>query len=82
MQVAKWANSLAVRLPAAVAELLSLCKSDSTEIVVDGSLELAVCKQEGVEGMMKRFEKFRGRLPPDFYFSREEANRHLSHSRF
>ncbi len=82
MQVAKWANSLAVRLPAAVAELLSLCKSDSTEIVVDGSRELAVCKQEGVEGMMKRFEKFRGRLPPDFHFSREEANRHLSHSRF
>lgn len=32
--------------------------------------------------MMRRFEKFRGRLPADFHFSREEAHGHLGHSRF
>ena len=56
MQVGnKWVSSLAVRLPAAGVELLQLREGDSIDIVVDGSRELAVCKQEGVEGMMKRF---------------------------
>lgn len=76
MQVAKWGNSLAVRLPAAVVEVLQLREGDSIEIVVDGPRELAVRKQDGVEEMMKRFEKFRGRLPADFHFSRKEANGH------
>ena len=83
MQVGnKWVSSLAVRLPAAGVELLQLREGDSIYILVDGSRELAVRKQEGIEGMMRRFEKFRGRLPADFHFSREEANGHLGHSRF
>ena len=63
-------------------ELLQLREGDSIDIVVDGSRELAVRKREGIEGMMRRFEKFRGRLPADFHFSREEAHGHLGHSRF
>ena len=35
MQVAKWGNSLAVRLPASVVEALELREGDDIEIVVD-----------------------------------------------
>ncbi|MFY9976137.1 MAG: AbrB/MazE/SpoVT family DNA-binding domain-containing protein [Chromatiaceae bacterium] len=34
MQVAKWGNSLAVRLPAAVVEALALKEGDDIEILV------------------------------------------------
>lgn len=36
MQVAKWGNSLAVRLPAAVVEALRLKAGDQIEIRIDG----------------------------------------------
>jgi antitoxin MazE len=37
MQVAKWGNSLAVRLPAAVVEALALKEGDEIEIHVAGA---------------------------------------------
>jgi len=36
MQVSKWGNSLAIRLPAAVVEALKLKEGDSVEIRVAG----------------------------------------------
>lgn len=39
MQVAKWGNSLAVRLPASVVEALGLREGDDIEIVVDLACE-------------------------------------------
>ncbi len=40
MQVAKWGNSLAVRLPQAVVEALKLQEGDEIQIEVVGSREL------------------------------------------
>ena len=42
MQVAKWGNSLAVRLPAAVVEVLALREGDEIEIVVAGNQRFEV----------------------------------------
>lgn len=44
MQVAKWGNSLAVRLPAAVVEALELKEGDSIEIHVAGARSFGVAK--------------------------------------
>jgi antitoxin MazE len=74
MQVAKWGNSLAVRLPAAVVEALQLKAGDEIEIHVAGAREFAVARQAGREELLKRLRAFRGRLPPDFKFDRDEAN--------
>jgi antitoxin MazE len=74
MQVAKWGNSLAVRLPAAVVEALGLEAGDEIEIHVADARELAVARKPGREELLKRLRAFRGRLPPDFKFDREEAN--------
>jgi antitoxin MazE len=74
MQVAKWGNSLAVRLPAAVVEALSLKEGDQVEIQVAGRNAFEVSKAPGRRELVARLRKFRGRLPATFRFDRLEAN--------
>ena len=74
MQVAKWGNSLAVRLPAAVVEALKLKEGDEIEIQVAAMRTFQVKKRPGSRELLARLRKFRGRLPADFKFDRLEAN--------
>lgn len=74
MKVAKWGNSLAVRLPAAVVEALQLEDGDDVEIRVDDPRTLTVVKKPDIEEMFARVRKLRGAMPKDFKFNREEAN--------
>ncbi|HEX2430852.1 MAG TPA: AbrB/MazE/SpoVT family DNA-binding domain-containing protein [Aestuariivirgaceae bacterium] len=74
MQVAKWGNSLAVRLPAAVVEALKLQEGDEIEIHVVGSRQFGVARRPGRDELLKRLRTFRGRLPVDFKFDRDDAN--------
>ena len=74
MQVAKWGNSLAVRLPAAVVEALELKEGDDIELHVANRREFGVSRKLGREALLERLRAFRGRLPADFKFDRDEAN--------
>jgi antitoxin MazE len=74
VQVAKWGNSLAVRLPAAVVEALNLKEGDDIEIHVQDKREFGVSRKPGREEWLARLRAFRGRLPEDFKFDRDEAN--------
>jgi antitoxin MazE len=74
MQVAKWGNSLAVRLPAAVVEALGLREGDEIEIRVANSNQFGIARNPGRDELLKRLRAFRGRLPADFRFDRDEAN--------
>jgi antitoxin MazE len=74
MQVAKWGNSLAIRLPAAVVEALGLKEGDDIEIHVSGTKQFGVARKLGRQELLKRLRAFRGRLPADFKFDRDEAN--------
>ena len=74
MQVAKWGNSLAIRLPAAVVEALKLKEGDEIEIHVADERKFAIARKPGRAELLKRLRAFRGRLPADFKFDREEAN--------
>ena len=74
MQVSRWGNSLAVRLPAAVVELLKLEEGDQIEIEVAGSRRFAVKRAAGVAELRARWRAYRGRLPADFKFDRLQAN--------
>lgn len=73
MRVAKWGNSLAIRLPAIVVEALELKEGDEIEVRAAGG-ELDVARKPTTEELIQRLRKFRGRLPPDFKFDRQEAN--------
>jgi antitoxin MazE len=74
MQVSKWGNSLAVRLPAAVVEALALKEGDEIEIHVVGARTFEVGRRPGARDLLARVRKFRGRLPADFKFDRLEAH--------
>lgn len=74
MQVAKWGNSLAVRLPAAVVEALDLKAGDRIEIHVAGERSFSIIKSPEAKDLLARLRKYRGRLPADFKFDRLEAN--------
>ena len=74
MQVSKWGNSLAVRLPAAVVEALGLKEGDMLEIQVAGKRVFEVAKAPGARELLARLRKYRGRLPATFKFDRLEAN--------
>ena len=74
MQVSKWGNSLAVRLPAAVVEALDLKEGDQIEINVAGRHAFEVSKAPGRRELLARLRKFRGRLPASFTFDRLEAH--------
>ena len=74
MHVSKWGNSLAIRLPAAVVELLELKEGDEIEITVADSRRFSVSRKASRADLLKRLRAFRGRLPEDFKFDRDEAN--------
>lgn len=75
MQVSKWGNSLAVRLPSAVVEALGLAEGDHIEIDVAGAGRFLVSRSPDNRELLARLRKYRGQLPPDFKFDRLEASR-------
>ncbi len=74
MQVSKWGNSLAIRLPASVVKALGLKEGDNIEIHVAGRRGFEIEKSPGAMELLARLRKYRGRLPKDFKFDRLEAN--------
>jgi antitoxin MazE len=74
MQVAKWGNSLAIRLPAAIVEHLDLHAGDEVIVRVADARALEVARQPSAEALLARLRRFRGSLPADFVFDRAEAN--------
>ena len=74
MQVSKWGNSLAVRLPAAVVDALALKEGDQIELQVAGKRAFHVAKKPDSRELLARLRKYRGRLPATFKFDRLEAN--------
>lgn len=75
MQVSRWGNSLAIRLPAAVVEALGLREGDDVTLYAAGRRALEIDKTHGAKELLVRLRRFRGRLPKDFKFDRLEAIR-------
>lgn len=74
MQVSRWGNSLAVRLPAAVVEALQLREGEQIEIFVAGERALGVARKPPARELLRRLRRLRGRLPASFRFDRLDAN--------
>jgi antitoxin MazE len=74
MQVGKWGNSLAVRLPAHVVEALKLKEGDDIEIVVAGSRRFEISRDRRRDTALARLKALKRPLPAGFRFDRNEAN--------
>ncbi len=73
MQVAKWGNSLAVRLPSSVVQALDLHEGEEVEIHVLGARQFEVARKTSPQELLGRLRRLRGRLPEDFRFERLDA---------
>ncbi|MBA2920770.1 AbrB/MazE/SpoVT family DNA-binding domain-containing protein [Sphingomonas sp. MAH-20] len=74
MQVARWGNSLAIRLPAAVVEALALKEGDDIQVRVAGDGSFVVDRDQVRLRALETIRKLRRPLPPGWSFDRDEAN--------
>ncbi|MCI0468015.1 MAG: AbrB/MazE/SpoVT family DNA-binding domain-containing protein [Beijerinckiaceae bacterium] len=74
MQVSKWGNSLAVRLPKALVEELGLEPGDEIEIISVKNRRIAIKKNDRRERAVARMKARNWQLPEGFRFDRGEAN--------
>lgn len=77
MQVSKWGNRLAIRLPASVVEAPGLREGDDIEVLIADERVFRIREKPGAEDALQRLRRFRGRLPADFRFDRDDANARL-----
>ena len=75
MQVSKWGNSLAVRLPKALVDELGLKEGDELEVVAarKGTIEVET-KEERRQRAIENMRARNWALPADYKFDRDEAN--------
>ncbi|SMO97621.1 AbrB/MazE/SpoVT family DNA-binding domain-containing protein [Paracoccus laeviglucosivorans] len=73
MQIAKWGNSLAVRLPAKLVAELGLQAGDQVQIEAAPG-RLTVARPRSTDDILADLDRFRGRLPGEFRFDRDAAN--------
>jgi len=74
MQVTRWGNSLAIRLPAAVVEALALKEGDDIEVRIAGECTFLVERDRERAAALDSIRQLRRPLPKGWSFSREEAN--------
>ena len=74
MQVAKWGNSLAVRLPKALVEALGLKAGGELSVVSASKDEIVIEKRDLGAEFLKAMEQFNWPGPEGYKFDRDEAN--------
>ena len=73
MQVAKWGNSLAVRLPAELVRELGLKEGDQIDLVKDDG-QVRVRRLPRADEVLTGLRRFRGKLPAAARLSRDDAH--------
>jgi antitoxin MazE len=75
MQISKWGNSLAVRLPKALVDQLGLKEGDRLNVVAASKETIEVeTKAAQRRRAIERLASLKWTLPPDYKFDRDEAN--------
>ena len=74
MQVSKWGDSLAVRLPKTLVEKMGLRAGDELNIVDVFERTLVVEREDRRKAALENIRARQWTLPPDYKFNRDEAN--------
>ncbi len=74
MQVSKWGNSLAIRLPKAVVKALALKEGDEIEVRVADRGCFEIGRATTREDALAAIRALRRPFPEGFHFDRDEAN--------
>jgi antitoxin MazE len=74
MQVSKWGNSLAIRLPKALVEALNLKAGDELTVMEAVDKTISVAKAQRRSQALANISARGWTAPADYWFDREEAN--------
>ncbi|MBU3699697.1 MAG: AbrB/MazE/SpoVT family DNA-binding domain-containing protein [Candidatus Kapabacteria bacterium] len=74
MRIAKWGNSLAVRLPLQLVEELNLKEGDQIDLIKGDSDTFLVHRYDDPAELLRRIRRFRGRMPAGYRFDRDSAH--------
>ncbi len=74
MQIAKWGNSYAVRIPKDVMKSLGLKEGDDIELRAAPGGGFEVVPDQRKQAALDRLKALRIQLPTNWKFDREEAN--------
>jgi antitoxin MazE len=74
MQVSKWGNSLAVRLPKKLVERMGFKAGDELVVVDAAKGAISVAKDERRRRALDELAALNWTLPEDYKFDRDEAN--------
>ena len=74
MQVSRWGKSLAIRIPAEVAQALDLKEGDDVTITVADERKLEISKDKRRAEMIGKLRSIKLELPEGWVFDRDEAN--------
>jgi antitoxin MazE len=72
MRVAKWGNSLAVRIPSEVVAKLGIAPDEEVEIKVTGENSFEVRRDRRRQEAIEAIQRLAVPLPPGYRFNREE----------
>jgi antitoxin MazE len=72
MRVAKWGNSLAIRLPAEVIETVKWGPGEELQISVVGKDEIRIVRDRRRQRALEKFRKHRVKYDGRFVFDRDE----------
>lgn len=74
MQVAKWGNSLAIRLPRKLVIELQLKEGDDISIKAASEGQIFIARDKSAGEALVRMAARKWALPEDYRFDRDEAN--------
>jgi antitoxin MazE len=74
MQVSKWGNSLAVRLPKTLVDEMGLKPGDDLVVMDASKGVIAVAKNDQRRRALEELATLNWTLPRDYKFDRDEAN--------
>lgn len=74
LKVAKWGNSLAIRLPARLVADLEVKEGDAIKVMKHDRGEMEIARENEREAALARIAARRWKVPEGFRFDRDEAN--------
>lgn len=74
MQISKWGNSLAVRLPKKLVERLGIAEGDDVDVTSDDAQTIVISKSDGKGDFILKLRVLQKPKPEGFVWNRDDAN--------
>jgi antitoxin MazE len=74
MQISKWGNSLAVRLPKKLVEKLGIAEGDGVDVTSEDAQTIVISKSDGKGDFLIKLRLLQKPKPEGFVWNRDDAN--------